>query len=78
MNLGCLLRLLGSLVAAGIVLIVGSVSFWLLGEVGGSFRTSGTAGDWILNTLEIILGLIGLVVCLILIGVVVRYVWGRK
>ena len=78
MNLGCLLRLLGSLVAAGIVLIVGSVSFWLLGEVSGSFRRTDTAGDWILNILGIILGLIGLVVCLILIGVVVRYVWGRR
>ena len=78
MNLGCLLRLLGSLVAAGIVLIVGSVSFWVLGEVSGSFRRTDTAFDWILNVLGIILGLIGLVVCMVIIGAVVRYVWGRK
>jgi hypothetical protein len=73
MNLGCLLRLLGSLIAAGIVLIVGYGSLWLLWEVGHS-----SAGHWMLNVLGIILGLIGLVVCLIPIGVVVRFVWGRR
>ena len=73
MNLGCLLKLLGSLIAAGIVLIVGYGSLWLLWEVSHS-----SAGHWMLNVLGIILGLIGLVVCLILIGAVVRYVWGRR
>ena len=33
MNVRFLLRLLGSLISAGIVLIVGFGSFWLLGEV---------------------------------------------
>lgn len=73
MNLGCLLRLLGSLIAAGIVLIVGYGSLWLLWEVSHS-----AVGHWMLNVLGFILGLVGLVVCLILIGVVVRYVWGRR
>ena len=58
MNLGCLLKILGSLVAAGIVLVVGYGSLWLLWEV-----SHGSAGHWILNVLGIILGLIGLVVC---------------
>ena len=78
MNLSFLLRLLGSLIAAGIVLIVGFGSFWLLGEVSDNFRRANTAGEWMLNILGIILGLIGLVVCMILIGVVVRFVWGRR
>ena len=80
MNLRFLLRLLGRLIGAGIVIIVGFGSIWLLGEVTGNFRRAGTAGDWILNVLGIILGLIGLVVCMILIGVVVRFVfvWGRR
>ena len=73
MNLGCLLRLLGSLVAAGIVLIVGYGSLWLLWEVSHS-----SVGHWMLNVLGFILGLIGLVVCMVIIGAVVRYVWGRK
>ena len=73
MNLGCLLRLLGSLIAAGIVLIVGYGSLWLLWEVGHS-----SVGHWMLNVLGFILGLIGLVVCMILIGAVVRYVWRRR
>lgn len=78
MILKFLLKLLGSLIAAGIVLILGYGSFWLLGEVSGSFRRTDTAGDWILNILGIILGLIGLVVCMVIIGAVVRYVWGRR
>ena len=80
MNLGCLLRLLGSLIAAGIVLIVGFGSFWLLWEVSRGFHGTDTLGEWMLNILGIILGLIGLVVCMILIGVVVRFVfvWGRR
>ena len=78
MNLRFLLRLLGSLISAGIVLIVGFGSFWLLREVSDNFRRADTAGDWLLNVLGIILGLIGLVVCMILIGVVVRFVWGRR
>ncbi len=78
MNLRFLLRLLGSLIAAGIVLIVGYGSLWLLWEVSHNFRRAGTAGGWLFNTLGIILGLIGLVVCMILIGVVVRFVWGRR
>ena len=78
MILKFLLKLLGSLIAAGVVLILGYGSFWLLGEVSGNFGRADTAGDWILNILGIILGLVGLVVCLILIGAVVRYVWGRR
>ena len=73
MNLGCLLKLLASLIAAGFVLVVGYGSLWLLWEASHS-----STGHWILNVLGIILGLIGLVVCLILIGVVVKFVWGRR
>ncbi len=73
MNLGCLLKLLASLIAAGFVLVVGYGSLWLLWEVSHS-----SAGHWMFNILGFILGLIGLVVCLILIGVVVRFVWGRR
>ncbi len=73
MNLWFLLRLLGSLIATGIVLIVGYGSLWLLWEVSHS-----SVGNWIANILGIILGLIGLVVCMILIGLVVRFVWGRR
>lgn len=73
MNLWFLLRLLGSMIATGIVLIVGYGSLWLLWEVSHS-----SVGHWMLNILGIILGLIGLVVCMILIGLVVRFVWGRR
>jgi hypothetical protein len=73
MNLWFLLRLLGSMIATGIVLIVGYGSLWLLWEVSHS-----SVGHWMLNILGIILGLIGLVVCMILIGVVVRFVRGRR
>lgn len=66
MNLWFLLRLLGSLIAAGIVLIVGYGSLWLLWEGSHS-----SVGHWMLN-------LIGLVVCMILIGVVVRFIWGGR
>ena len=78
MNLRFLLRLLGSLISAGIVLIVGFGSFWLLG--GSKPQLPEIRRDWglVLNVLGIILGLIGLVVCMILIGVVVRFVWGRR
>ena len=74
MILKFLLKLLSSLIAAGIVLILGYGSIWLL--QGATHYDSG--GDWLLNVLGIILGLIGLVICLILIGAVVRYVWGRR
>ena len=73
MNLWFLLRLLSSMIATGIVLIVGYGSLWLLWEVSHS-----SVGHWMLNILGIILGLIGLVVCMILIGLVVRFVWGRR
>ena len=46
MNLGCLLRLLGSLIAAGIVLIVGYGSLWLLWEVSHSLLDTGCSTFW--------------------------------
>ncbi len=73
MNLWFLLRLLSSMIATGIVLIVGYGSLWLLWEVSHS-----SVVHWMFNILGIILGLIGLVVCMILIGLVVRFVWGRR